>query len=38
MIIEQHGGTLIATSDGKNGAVFQFVLPIRSATSTLTSG
>jgi signal transduction histidine kinase len=31
MIIEQHGGTLTAGSDGKNGAVFQFVLPIASA-------
>ncbi|MBV9629624.1 MAG: MASE1 domain-containing protein [Xanthobacteraceae bacterium] len=33
MIIEQHGGTLSATSDGKNGAVFQFVLPIGSITA-----
>jgi signal transduction histidine kinase len=31
MIIEQHGGTLTASSDGKSGAVFQFVLPIVSA-------
>jgi signal transduction histidine kinase len=28
MIVEQHGGHLTATSDGKNGAVFQFVLPV----------
>jgi PAS domain S-box-containing protein len=27
-IIESHGGELSALSDGKNGAVFQFVLPI----------
>jgi signal transduction histidine kinase len=33
MIIEQHGGTLTASSDGKNGAVFQFVLPIASAAA-----
>jgi signal transduction histidine kinase len=32
MIIEQHGGQLTASSDGKNGARFQFVLPITSAT------
>jgi signal transduction histidine kinase len=32
MIIEQHGGHLTASSDGKNGALFQFVLPIASAT------
>ena len=28
MIIERHGGQLTASSDGKTGAVFQFVLPI----------
>ena len=28
MIVEQHGGQLTASSDGKNGALFQFVLPI----------
>jgi signal transduction histidine kinase len=28
MIIEHHGGELTASSDGKNGASFQFVLPI----------
>ena len=27
MIIERHGGHLTASSDGKRGAVFQFVLP-----------
>lgn len=31
MIIERHGGQLTASSDGKNGASFQFVLPIKSA-------
>jgi signal transduction histidine kinase len=31
MIIEHHGGQLIASSDGKSGASFQFVLPIESA-------
>jgi len=30
MIIEQHGGHLSASSNGKNGALFQFVLPITS--------
>jgi PAS domain S-box-containing protein len=28
MIVERHGGRLSASSDGKNGARFQFVLPI----------
>lgn len=28
MIIEHHGGQLTAASDGRNGALFQFVLPI----------
>jgi len=27
MIVEQHGGQVTASSDGKNGATFQFVLP-----------
>jgi hypothetical protein len=27
MIIEHHGGQLTASSDGKSGALFQFVLP-----------
>jgi signal transduction histidine kinase len=31
MIIEQHGGTLTASSDGTSGAVFQFMLPVASA-------
>jgi C4-dicarboxylate-specific signal transduction histidine kinase len=31
MIIEHHGGQLTASSDGKNGSVFQFVLPIEFA-------
>ena len=30
MIIERHGGKLFASSDGKNGALFQVELPIRS--------
>ena len=34
MIIEQHGGQLTASSDGKNGALFQFLLPIASADRT----
>jgi len=28
MIIERHGGQLSVHSDGSNGALFQFVLPI----------
>ena len=28
MIIERHGGQLTASSDGENGALFQFALPI----------
>jgi signal transduction histidine kinase len=31
MIVEQHGGQLTASSDGKSGAQFQFVLPAASA-------
>jgi signal transduction histidine kinase len=31
MIVEQHGGLLTASSDGKNGARFQFVLPAAAA-------
>jgi signal transduction histidine kinase len=31
MIIEDHGGQLTASSDGKRGALFQFVLPIKPA-------
>src|SRR5262245_41139208 len=30
MIIEHHGGQLTASSDGKNGSLFQFLLPISS--------
>jgi signal transduction histidine kinase len=30
MIINYHGGKFIALSDGKNGASFEFVLPIAS--------
>jgi signal transduction histidine kinase len=28
MIVERHGGQLTASSDGKSGALFEFVLPI----------
>ena len=28
MIVERHGGVLSAVSDGENGALFQFTLPI----------
>jgi signal transduction histidine kinase len=31
MIIEHHGGQLTASSDGKTGALFRFVLPIPGA-------
>jgi signal transduction histidine kinase len=31
MIIEQHRGQLTASSDGKNGSLFQFVLPVKLA-------
>jgi signal transduction histidine kinase len=37
MIIEQHGGQLTASSDGKNGALLQFVLPIASTTARTTT-
>jgi signal transduction histidine kinase len=30
MIIEHHGGQLTASSDGKNGTLFEFTLPIKS--------
>ena len=30
MIVERHGGKLVASSDGRSGATFQFVLPINS--------
>jgi signal transduction histidine kinase len=32
MIIERHAGQLTASSDGKSGALFQFVLPIETTT------
>lgn len=28
MIVERHGGRLLASSDGTNGALFQVILPI----------
>jgi signal transduction histidine kinase len=31
MIIERHGGQLLASSASKSGALFQFILPIKSA-------
>jgi signal transduction histidine kinase len=34
MIVEQHGGQLTASSDGKNGALFQVVLPTASIDKT----
>jgi signal transduction histidine kinase len=34
MIIEHHGGQLTASSDGRNGASFQFVLPLASEDTT----
>ena len=34
MIIERHGGQLTASSDGKRGALFQFVLPIEMREAT----
>jgi len=34
MIVEQHGGQLTASSDGKNGAQFQFVLPAAATDKT----
>jgi signal transduction histidine kinase len=34
MIIERHGGRLTASSDGKSGALFQFVMPIASTAET----
>jgi signal transduction histidine kinase len=35
MIVEHHGGQLTASSDGKNGALFQFVLPIAASESVV---
>jgi signal transduction histidine kinase len=37
MIIEQHGGQLTASSDGKIGSLFQFVLPTSSRVKEATS-
>jgi signal transduction histidine kinase len=37
MIVERHGGQLTASSDGRNGTVFQFVLPIGSTDKTAPS-
>ena len=34
MIVEHHGGQLTASSDGKSGALFQFVLPTASTDKT----
>ena len=34
MIVERHGGQLAASSDGKSGASFQFVLPVESAVGS----
>jgi signal transduction histidine kinase len=34
MIVEQHGGQLAASSDGKNGALFQLVLPVDATNKT----
>ncbi len=36
MIVERHGGQLTASSDGKSGALFQFILPIKSAVGSST--
>jgi signal transduction histidine kinase len=35
MIVEGHGGQITASSDGKSGALFQFVLPIRSTDKAI---
>lgn len=32
-IVERHGGQLTAASDGRNGAVFEVILPIKACTS-----
>jgi signal transduction histidine kinase len=37
MIIEHHGGQLTASSDGVNGARFQFVLPLRTSDEAAAS-
>jgi signal transduction histidine kinase len=38
MIIDRHGGQLTASSDGKRGALFQFVLPIGSTARPSMAG
>ena len=38
MIVEHHGGQLTALSDGKSGALFQFILPIKSADKAVATG
>jgi signal transduction histidine kinase len=35
MIVERHGGQLTASSDGKSGALFEFVLPIEVTESAV---
>jgi signal transduction histidine kinase len=35
-IVEQHGGQLVASSDGASGAEFQVILPVRSRDNTAT--
>jgi signal transduction histidine kinase len=37
-IVEAHDGQLFAVSDGKRGARFQMILPIRSASSDTSAG
>jgi signal transduction histidine kinase len=37
MIVESHGGRLTAASDGRSGALFQFVLPIGSSDKATAS-
>ncbi len=37
MIVEGHGGRLTASSDGKSGALFQFILPIGSTDGAAAS-
>jgi signal transduction histidine kinase len=33
MIIERHGGQLSASSDGRNGALSKFVIPVRGSAA-----
>jgi signal transduction histidine kinase len=37
MIIQGHGGLITVSSDGKSGALFQFVLPIGSKDNAIGS-